>query len=93
MKPTGCTLLLSIFISTSLHQLDDLKNVGESSCNPGVGTDQRVQSLMFMMMMTSLHVSGNYVAIISRTYVLYLCDTGILHCILVAVWSAGWDET
>ena len=22
-------------------QLDDLKNVGESSCNPGDGTDQR----------------------------------------------------
>ena len=32
-------------------QLDDLKNVGESNYNPGVGTDQRVQSLVFMMMM------------------------------------------
>ena len=31
--------------------LDDLKNAGDSRCNPGVGTDQRVQSLMFMMMM------------------------------------------
>jgi len=31
--------------------LDDLKNVGESNYNPGVGTDQRVQSLVFMMMM------------------------------------------
>ena len=31
--------------------MDDLKNVGESSCNPGDGTDQRVQSLTFMMMM------------------------------------------
>jgi hypothetical protein len=31
-------------------QLEDLRNVGESSCNPGDGTDQRVQSLMFMMM-------------------------------------------
>jgi hypothetical protein len=30
-------------------QLDDLRNIGESSCNPGDGTDQRVQSLMFMM--------------------------------------------
>jgi hypothetical protein len=28
-----------------------LKNVGESSCNFGDGTDQRVKSLMFMMMM------------------------------------------
>ena len=26
------------------------RNVGESSCNFGDGTDQRVQSLMFMMM-------------------------------------------
>ena len=33
------------------NQLDDLKNVGESNYNPGDGTDQRVQSLVFMMMM------------------------------------------
>jgi len=32
------------------NQLDDLKNVGESNYNPGDGTDQRVQSLVFMMM-------------------------------------------
>ena len=31
-------------------KLDDLKNVGESNYNPGDGTDQRVQSLVFMMM-------------------------------------------
>ena len=31
--------------------MDDLKNVGESSYIPGDGTDQRVQSLVFMMMM------------------------------------------
>jgi len=31
--------------------LDDLKNVGESNYNPEDGTDQRVQSLVFMMMM------------------------------------------
>jgi len=30
--------------------LEDRKNVGDSSCNSGDGTDQRVQSLMFMMM-------------------------------------------
>ena len=30
-------------------QLDDLKNVGESNYNPREGTDQRVQSLVFMM--------------------------------------------
>ena len=29
--------------------MDDLKNVGESNYNPGDGTDQRVQSLVFMM--------------------------------------------
>ena len=33
------------------EQLEDRRNVGESSCNSGDGTDQRVQSLMFMMMM------------------------------------------
>jgi len=32
------------------EQLEDW-SVGESSCNSGDGTDQRVQSLMFMMMM------------------------------------------
>ena len=32
-------------------QLDDLKNVGESNYNPGDGTDQRIQSLVFVMMM------------------------------------------
>ena len=26
------------------------RNVGESSCNSGDGTDQRIQSLMFIMM-------------------------------------------
>jgi hypothetical protein len=30
--------------------MEDRRNVGESSCNSGDGTDQRVQSLMFMMM-------------------------------------------
>ena len=34
-------------------QLEDRRNVGESSCNFGDGTDQRVQSLMFMIMMMS----------------------------------------
>ena len=32
------------------EQLEDRRNVGESSCNFGGGTGQRVQSLMFMMM-------------------------------------------
>jgi len=30
--------------------LEDRRNVGDSSCNFGDGTDQRVQSSMFMMM-------------------------------------------
>ena len=42
-------------------QLEDRRNVGESSCNFGDGTDQRVQSLMFMMMMISCpHASYTY---------------------------------
>ena len=32
------------------EQLEDRRNVGENSCNSGDGTDQRVQSLIFMMM-------------------------------------------
>ena len=36
------------------EQLEDRRSVGASSCNSGDGTDQRVQSLMFMMMMVSL---------------------------------------
>ena len=31
--------------------MEDRRNVGESSCNFGDGTDQNFQSLMFMMMM------------------------------------------
>jgi len=37
--------------------LDDLKNVGESSYSPGDGTDQRVQSLVFMMMMIIIMIN------------------------------------
>ena len=33
------------------EQLEDRRNAGESTCNFGEGMDQRVQSLMFMMMM------------------------------------------
>ena len=36
------------------EQLEDRRSVVASSCNSGDGTDQRVQSLMFMMMMTLL---------------------------------------
>ena len=36
------------------EQLEDRRSVGASSCNSGDGTDQRVQSLMFMLMMMTL---------------------------------------
>jgi hypothetical protein len=37
--------------------LEDPRNVGENSCNPGDGTVQRVQSLMFMMMMMMKYIN------------------------------------
>jgi len=36
--------------------LEDQRNVGESSCNFGDGTDKTVQSLMFMMMISHCKV-------------------------------------
>jgi len=43
------------------EQLEDRRNVGESSCKFGDGTDQRVQSLMFMMMIIKrVNASGAY---------------------------------
>ena len=56
MKPARFTILISIFISTSLY------------------------------------VSGNYVPIIRRTYC-YLCDTGILRSVWVAVWSPSRPDS
>jgi len=34
--------------------LEDKRNVGESSCNSGDGTDQRVKSFMYMKMMMTI---------------------------------------
>jgi hypothetical protein len=34
---------------------EDRRNVGGSSCNSGDGTDQRVQSLMFLMMIMMMY--------------------------------------
>ena len=44
------------------EQLEDRRIVGASSCNSGDGTDERVQFLMFMMMMTysNRHMSNRY---------------------------------
>jgi len=39
--------------------LEDRRNVGESSCNFGDGTDRRVQSLMLMMMMMMMMTMGD----------------------------------
>jgi hypothetical protein len=36
--------------------LEDRRNVGETGCNFGDGTDEKVQSLMFMMMMMAINV-------------------------------------
>ena len=36
------------------------RNVGENSCSAGDGPDQRVKSLMFMMMMIYIHVLRVY---------------------------------
>ena len=35
------------------EQLEDRRNVGENSCNSGDETDERVQSLMFMLMISA----------------------------------------
>ena len=63
-------------------QLEDRRKVGESSCNFGDGTDQRVQSLMFMMMKclclcvcVCVCVLLNCVVLVSvRRYTWYLYD-------------------
>jgi len=38
--------------------LEDRRNVGESSCNSGDGTDQRVQFFIFMVL--NYAVAGKY---------------------------------
>ena len=48
------------------EQLEDRRNVGESSCNFGDGRDQRVQFLMFMMML--IMTIRNYHKYFSRLY-------------------------
>ena len=50
-----CDIIIVIIITTTDHkegeQLEDRRNVGENSYNFGDGTDQRVQYLMFMLIM------------------------------------------
>jgi len=49
--------------STSDHregeQLEDRRSVGASSCNSGDGTDQRVQSLMFIMIIMYVGITSH----------------------------------
>jgi len=44
-------LLITTTDHKEVEQLKDQRNVAEISCNFGGGKDQRVESLMFMMMM------------------------------------------
>jgi hypothetical protein len=49
------------------EKLEDGRNVVERSCNSGDGTDQRFQSLMFMLMMVkqlSEEVAKHFVSIL-----------------------------
>jgi hypothetical protein len=41
--------------------MEDQRNAGENSCNSGDGTDQRVQTLMFMMMILPYYMVASYV--------------------------------
>jgi len=52
------------------EQLEDRRSVGARSCNSGEGTDQRVQTLMFIMMYLVLHV-------IYPLFLLYFIETWI----------------
>ena len=45
--------------------MEDRKNVDENSCNSGDGTDQKVQSLMFMMMKDAMEVTKKEIVLIS----------------------------
>ena len=53
-----------------VEQLEDRRSVGASSCSSGEGTDQRVQSLMFMMMTNNEQIQQLYVHACSTFYVL-----------------------
>jgi len=109
MKPTSCTLLLSIFISTSLHVSgNDVPIIRRTYCI--------CATLVFF---TACGRLVCYVPIIRSTYCVYatllffvlygwlsgllcaqhqenllhLCDTGIFRSVRVAVWSADQTAT
>jgi len=53
------------------EQLEDRRSVGASSCNYGDGTDRRVQSLMFMMMIFEFYILTLYILRPLAGYTLY----------------------
>jgi len=53
--------------------LEDRRNVGESGCNPGDGTDQRVQSLTFMM----INMKGTYFNKAARNTLVFIQSNDI----------------
>ena len=69
------------------EQLEDRRNVGESSCNSGDGTDQRVQYLMFIMIFVHLFffllalqpTVGLYFAALYGGYSLLAYEVSISH--------------
>jgi len=52
--------------------LEDRTNVGESSCNFRDGTDQRVQSLMFMKMMNFSTIRAYIILLLQILFLLWM---------------------
>ena len=73
------------------EQLEDRRNVGESSCNFGDGTDHRVQSLMFMMMMMMITwcVDASIIYLLAKFYM--HTSIGLLLCLPET--HRGWLRT
>jgi hypothetical protein len=59
-SPSSGGIYIYIYRTTTDHKegerLEGRRNVGGSSCNSGDGTDHRVQSLMFIMMMIYIYI-------------------------------------
>ena len=95
MKPTRCTLLLGVFISTSLHvSANHVPVIRRTYCF--------YATLVFFTLygwLSGLHYSWYIYFNFSTCFdqlcahhqenLLYLCDTGIFHSVWVAVWSAA----
>ena len=112
MKPIRCTLLLNIFISTSLHVTGDhVPIIRRNNCiyiyttlgtcysvwvtvwfagayAPAYQTATHTKWKIPVSHRYSLHVSGNYVPIIRRTYCIY----ATLVFFTLYVWPSGMRE-